>query len=260
MNPPGEQHNHEIHRNLQHWNNKPALRQVYHDFYQLILGEIDQSIPGTIVELGAGIGNLKSYLPQALCTDLFANPWIDQVENAYKLSFKSESVSHLILFDVFHHLQYPGTALDEFARVLKPGGRLLIFEPDIGLVGWLVYGLFHTEPVARFKPVTWRAPANVDLLKAPYYAAQGNAHRAFLRQEWREQLSSWTVHKIWRKSALAYLATGGYSKKQLVPDRLFPILKKIEPCLDQFPALFSSRLLVVLKKRDAGTIPNGKAA
>ena len=66
------------------WNNKPALRQVYHDFYQLILGEIDQSIPGTIVELGAGIGNLKSYLPQALCTDLFANPWIDQI-SAYRL-------------------------------------------------------------------------------------------------------------------------------------------------------------------------------
>ena len=52
-------------------------------------------------------------------TDLFANPWIDQVENAYRLTFGDGEVSHLILFDVFHHLQHPRTALRECRRVAR---------------------------------------------------------------------------------------------------------------------------------------------
>ena len=71
---------------------------------------------GSVVELGSGIGNIKEVIPKCLCTDLFPNPWLDYVENAYALSFGSASVSNLILFDVFHHLKYPGTALQEFHR------------------------------------------------------------------------------------------------------------------------------------------------
>ena len=50
--------------------------------------------------------------------DLFSNPWLDRRENCYAMNFADGSVSHLILFDVWHHLRYPGTALREFHRVL----------------------------------------------------------------------------------------------------------------------------------------------
>jgi len=121
-------HNDEIAQNLEYWNRKPSLQKSYRAFHQLIANYLTDSEAGQIVELGSGIGNIKETIPGCLRTDLFPNPWIDQVENAYKLSFSDESVSNLILFDVFHHLRYPGSALNEALRVCKPKGRLLIFD------------------------------------------------------------------------------------------------------------------------------------
>ncbi|MGB8982984.1 MAG: hypothetical protein WCC12_14005, partial [Anaerolineales bacterium] len=103
-----------IQKNSEYWNRKPLLRILYGDFYRLISKKLS-NVPGhKIVELGSGLGNIKEVIPDCLRTDLFPNPWIDQVENAYKLSFADESVSDLIMTDVFHHLKYPGSALQEF--------------------------------------------------------------------------------------------------------------------------------------------------
>jgi hypothetical protein len=52
-----------------------------------------------------------------------------------------------------------------------------------------------------------------------------------------------------RLSALSYVASGGYSKPQLYPDRIYPFLRAIEPTLERFPMLFSTRALVVLEKK-----------
>jgi SAM-dependent methyltransferase len=88
---------------------------------------------GEIIELGSGIGNIQEVIPRCVKTDLFPNPWIDRVENEFQLSCADATVSDLILFDVFHHLRYPGTALQEFRRVLKPGDRVPIFDPYMSM-------------------------------------------------------------------------------------------------------------------------------
>ena len=146
-----DQHNIEIQKNLKSWESKPLLRDIYKEFYKKIHNYIDYSVEGKIVELGSGIGNIKIEIPEAISTDLFENPWIDQVENAYQLSFEDNSVSNLILFDVFHHFEYPGNAFAEFNRVLKPNGRVIIFDPSISMFGYFIYGLLHHEPVAITK-------------------------------------------------------------------------------------------------------------
>ena len=66
---------------------------VYQDFYQLIAGHLSKLPDGKIVELGSGLGNIHEVIPDCIRTDLFLYPWIDQIENAYKLSFADESVS-----------------------------------------------------------------------------------------------------------------------------------------------------------------------
>ncbi|HLA06215.1 MAG TPA: methyltransferase domain-containing protein, partial [Anaerolineales bacterium] len=163
-------------------------------------------------------------------------------------SFEGESVSDLISTDVFHHLKYPGTALNEFHRVLRKGGRVILLEPCMSLLGLIVYGAFHVEPVAVTKKIEWFAPDEWSPENMDYYAAQGNATRIFVGKQFRPQLTAWKSIKTLRISALAYAASGGYSGPQLYPRGMYPILKSLETILDLFPALFATRLLVILEK------------
>ena len=116
---PLDQHQDEIQKNLGAWRQKPLLQKIYGQFYQRILSLIDPQLPGLVVEIGSGIGNLKAHYPRAICTDLFPNPWLDLVCDGYELPFAAGGVSHLVLFDVFHHLRAPKAFLSEARRVLS---------------------------------------------------------------------------------------------------------------------------------------------
>lgn len=243
------QHNREIHANAEHWRRKPLLQEIYRGFYLEIASELRRDLPGETVEIGSGIGNLKNVVPEALVTDLFPNPWLDRIENAYALSFANGSVANLILFDVWHHLQYPGTALAEFQRVLMPEGRLIIFDPAMGMLGRIVYGLFHHEPLGLRDEIRWLAPADFSPAEMTYYAAQGNAQRVFFSDEWVSRLAGWrTVRRsLW--AALPYVASGGFSGPQLYPRRLLPVLRALDRAASSLPGWFATRLLVALEKK-----------
>jgi SAM-dependent methyltransferase len=243
-----DRHQQEILLNQRYWQKKPILKTIYREFHSLIAAQLSGLAEPLVVELGSGIGNIKEVIPHCLRTDLFANPWIDQVENAYRLSFGDGTVSDLILFDVFHHLRYPGTALREFERVTRPGGRVLIFDPCISALGMLVFGALHPEPVAYGDAIVWDAPQGWSPTQTDYYAAQGNATRIFFGRERTRLPERWNVLHRKRFAALAYVASGGYSKPQLYPDRFYPFLRRVDQVLDLAPALFATRLLVVLEK------------
>jgi SAM-dependent methyltransferase len=245
-----KQHNIEIKDNLKYWESKPVLRKIYQQFYKLIAQHVRQDINGKIVEIGSGIGNLKLAIPESICTDIFPNPWIDQVENAYNLSFPDMSISNLILFDVWHHLEYPGTVLKEFYRVLTPGGRIIIFEPAMSLLGFIVYGIFHHEPIKYISEIKWWAPEDFSSEKSEYYAAQGNASRIFCSKKFNKRLTNWNRVLTKKISSISYAASGGYRGKKLYPDVFSPLLSFIDRICDHFPVLFATRLLLVMEKKD----------
>lgn len=242
-----ELHNELIEKNHDLWKRKPLLHTVYMDLYR-IMDRQRSKVYGKTVELGSGMGSIHEIIPECLRTDLFPYPWIDQIENAYHLTFADNSVANLLMTDVFHHLRYPGSALNEFLRVLVPGGRLIIMEPGLGLLGRLVYGVFHVEPVALDREITWSAPDGWHGDDHEYYAAQGNATRIFIQNHFANRLKGWKVVTTKRIAALAYAASGGYSGPQLYPAAMYPLVKFIEKPLQLFPALFATRLLVVLEK------------
>ena len=243
-----EQHKLEIDENRAHWRRKPLLRQVYSQFYRDISARVGRESRGLIVELGSGKGNIKEHIPDCITTDVFPNPWLDRVENAYALTFSDETVSHLVLFDVWHHLQYPGEALREFSRVLVKGGRIVLFDPAMGLLGRFVFGRFHHEPLGLDQPIEWRTGDGFRPEAPGYYAAQGNASRIFTGEEFRTRLDEWRVIEVKYYSALAYLGTGGFRGPQLYPAMLLPFFNRVDAFLSKFPAL-ASRMLVVLDKK-----------
>jgi len=243
-----QQHQIEILKNEEYWRRKPILRTIYRGFHEEIARHLSALDSPLVVELGSGIGNIKEVIPHALRTDLFPNPWLDQTENAYKLSFGDETVSDLILFDVFHHLRYPGTALREFRRVLRSGGRVLVFDPFISLLGLVVYGLMHHEPINWRQEIEWSAPEGWNPEQVDYYAAQGNATRIFFSRITPTLFKDWTIVTRKRYSAFSYVASGGYSGPQLYPDRFYPQMRSVDAALDKIPALFATRILAVLEK------------
>lgn len=243
-----DQHNREIHENLRHWEHKPALREEYARFYRLIAGRLKGIPDAPVLECGSGIGNLKSVLPAAITSDLFPNPWLDRQENVYALSYADASLGGVVLFDVFHHLEYPGTALRELHRVLKPGGRVVLFEPAAGLLGRILLGLFHHEPLALRRPITWEAPPGFNPAATSYYAAQGNASRIFGPGGRGLELPGWATRDVSYFPALPWLLTGGFRGPSLAPGPLRPLAGGIERLLGLAPRLFASRMLVVLEK------------
>jgi SAM-dependent methyltransferase len=239
-------HNQEIHENREHWKRKPLLQKVYGQYYREIAKRIDPTLPGLIVELGSGMGNIKEHVPTCVTTDVFSNPWLDRVENAYAMNFSDGAIGNLILFDVWHHLQYPGAALREFARVLRRRGKLIIFDPAMGILGKFVFGRFHHEPLGLNEEIHWEPPSGA--CDSGYYAAQGNASRIFGSGEFEEKLAAWEIVEIRHFSGLAYLASGGFRGPQLYPTALLPLMNGIDVFLSRFPKL-ASRMLVVMKKR-----------
>jgi SAM-dependent methyltransferase len=240
-----EQHQTEILRNKQAWESKRLLRSIYAMFYQHITKLIDQSLDGKIVELGSGVGNLKSAIPQAICTDLFPNPWIDMVCNAYQMPFENQSVSHLVLFDVFHHLERPNAFFREATRVLNKSGRVIIFEPYISATSIIIYGLLHHEPIA------WNAvidSSDQAFMTEQYYAAQGNATRLFFRQEPSDWIKNWNIFHRQPIVSYSYLFSGGYSKPAFYPEKALPYLQKIDTALSHWPSLFAARCIIGLTR------------
>lgn len=88
--------------------------------------------------------------------------------NAENLSFEDDSFDAIVSMSTFEHISNPGRALDEFRRVLRPGGRALIsFEP----IWTCSYGhhLHHFGPISALIPdwahLLWTRGQMIDNLK-----------------------------------------------------------------------------------------------
>jgi predicted SAM-dependent methyltransferase len=78
----------------------------------------------------------KQASPGWTIVDIENRPEVDLVSDIRTLPIASESVSEIYASHVVEHLPFAGVgdALDEFARVLLPGGRLRIAVPDLDTI------------------------------------------------------------------------------------------------------------------------------
>lgn len=239
------QHQIEIERNLRAWQRKPLLREIYAGFYDRVVHLVDRSIPGAIVEIGSGIGNLKARIPDALATDLFPNPWLDVICDGYEMPFADGAISHLILFDVFHHLRAPRAFLREASRILTKRGRVILFEPFVSVSSYPVYRWLHHESLHQGDTISM-----ADVLPRPrdYYTSQGNATRLFFNARSEDQFQGWRVFHRESFASFAYMLSGGFSQPAAYPFGMLSACQRVDRWLSRWPRLFGARCLVGLER------------
>jgi SAM-dependent methyltransferase len=239
------QHLSEIEANLAVWSRKPLLRKVYSDLYVKLTKRLNNVDAGVIVELGSGIGHLKSYIPTAFTSDIFRHDWIDISCSAYDLPFRDASVTNLVLFDVFHHLEHPFAFMKEAERVLIKNGTIVLVDPYMSLLTLPIYGLLHHEPVAL------RGIISMDNQKPQtenYYAAQGNATRVFFNRDEIKLSSAWYVESAEAFACFSYLLSGGFSRRSFYPSSFFSVMKWLDSRLSRWPKIFAGRCVVEIVK------------
>ena len=62
-------------RHREIWQKKKVLRDIYHDWYRLIIENMANNKPA--LEIGSGGGNLKEFFPDVISSDFVFCEWID---------------------------------------------------------------------------------------------------------------------------------------------------------------------------------------
>ncbi|MGE0254054.1 MAG: class I SAM-dependent methyltransferase [Alphaproteobacteria bacterium] len=232
------------------WLRKPSLRAVYADLYQRIAA---RCVPGSVLEIGAGSGNFKAWAPAVVATDIVAAPWLDTVADAASLPFAAASFDNVVAFDALHHIEYPVLFLEEAARVLRPGGRLIVVDPAITPVSALVYRAFHPEPYdLAASPLARGLPTPNRPVDA---ANQAFATLLFHRQsaELAHAVPALRLTETRLLSLFAYPLSGGFRRWTLLPAAAVPVLLRCEEVLAPLLApLMAFRLLAVLVRGGDG--------
>lgn len=123
---------------------KPSVRRY---FLHIIRKYVDKN--DVILDLGCGPGaflaavaplcrqivgvDISNRFTQS-CRHLISHQQLTNAQAVHigtaGLPFADDSFDVLLMVDVIHHLENRAAALQEALRVLKPGGRLLVYEPN----------------------------------------------------------------------------------------------------------------------------------
>ena len=139
---------------------QPMAWPEIHDGVAQILDPLPR---GRLLDVPAGQGALSGRLKNAgfqvracdLYPDLFRLPDIEirQGDLSGTLPYGDAEFDYVVCLEGLEHIENPHQAIREFARLLSPGGHLIISTPNIlnveERVKWLLYGY-----TSHFKPIS----------------------------------------------------------------------------------------------------------
>jgi SAM-dependent methyltransferase len=229
------------------WERRPLLRQVYAEWYREILNRLSPA-PGRSIELGSGIGKLRDFAGTRVeLTDIEKTRWIDDKVNAMALPYGNRTLANIVMLDVFHHIPDPVRFLDEAARTLTPGGRVVMIEPYCSPLSTPFYKYLHHERTdVKADPF---APDRS--ISAPMESNQARPTLIFYRHryEYQRRWPTLAMREQRRFSFLLYPMSGGFTRRPLVSARLSAPLQFLERGLRPLAPLLAFRCLVVLERR-----------
>lgn len=224
---------------------KGFLRRLHADWYDLISQGLG-SVPGPVLELGAGLASAQFDFPRRLRTDVQVQPGLDCCADAQALPVRPGSLGGIILVNTLHHIPDVRKFFHQASQALRPGGRIVMIEPWITPFSQLVYTYLHHEP-CRPKAKTWAFTSSGPLSGANEALAWMIFHRdqAIFRRDFSE-LDPVVLQPI---MPVRYLLSGGLRPVSFLPGWAYPTVAWIEgrfAACNRFLAMFA--LIVVEKK------------
>jgi SAM-dependent methyltransferase len=236
------------HRRL--WKEKAVLPRVYGVWFDELLDTIGPR--RRVLEIGAGPGLLSAYAKEAdpsrlwIATDILETPWNALVVDGGRLPVKSGSIDAVAAFDLIHHLADPRAFFEEAARVLAPGGRMVVVEPWVTPFSYPIYRFLHEEGCTLgLDP--WD----------PFGVAKGGSKAAFTGDAAVvSRLVRTTPSETWRAlgfgapqvrllNGFAYLLSGGFQPYSLLPQGLVGAFQGLDRWTTALSPLFALRALAL---------------
>jgi demethylmenaquinone methyltransferase/2-methoxy-6-polyprenyl-1,4-benzoquinol methylase len=146
--------------------------------------------PGRVLDAGGGTGRVANAIREHAGEVVIADPSFGMLRQADRtriglacahsesLPFPGATFERVIMVDALHHVIHQGQTAREMYRVLKPGGRIVIEEPDIRKFAVKLIALGEKLLLMRshfLSPNEIVALFSIDSVKASIHAAEGNA-------------------------------------------------------------------------------------
>ncbi len=203
------------------------LEKLYVEWYKSIVRSLPDT-EGPIVELGAGAGFMKEYIPELIASDKLIVPEISIGLDAHQLPFDKGRLKAIVMIDVLHHLSRPHIFFSDAAECLKTGGVIIMIEPWVS--GWsrFVYRRLHHEP---FDPdiSDWGVPE-----RGPLSGANSAMPWVIFERDlpiFVKEFPQLKVNSIKLLTPFRYFLSGGVSFRPLMPAWSFDTFRRFENIL-----------------------------
>jgi SAM-dependent methyltransferase len=223
---------------------KRLLHDIYRDWYAAIASSMP---PGRepVLELGSGAGFMRRYVDRLITSDILHVPQLDLVLDARHIPLADRSLKAIAMTNVLHHVPDVASFFREAARVVRPGGALVMIEPWVTPWSRVIYGTLHHEP---FHPnaTDWQISGS-----GPLSAANGALPWILFerdRARFEREFPAWRVASIDPGMPLRYLLSGGFTWHGLMPSWTSGTWRRVEKALGPLARKFGMFARIVVSR------------
>lgn len=168
----------------------PVFSRVSYSSLEKMLEYAALPTSGRVLDVGGGTGRVANSIRKYAKDVVIADPSLGMLReadrtqfglacsNSEALPFPDGAFERIIMVDALHHVIHQGETAREMYRVLRPGGRIVIEEPDIRKFGVKLIAVAEKLLLMRSH---FLAPQQIvdlfsfDSARASIHATEGNA-------------------------------------------------------------------------------------